>query len=221
MKHKSYYIVGNLPVYNGKFPIDGCEYIINTRIKYENSVCVFQFNKQSEAFVFTKSSEEFELDLASLVRLKTFIEYIMSDSSYRTSHFFSSTTLQQHKKMQKSVYIKPANNSFLEFIFKNNSFKLIDGFEGKMFLEIVKTCIVNLERLQGDYDFDRLKNERSPGAAISISAPASISSAPKPVRNATYIHSSEVPTSPPLSNTKEVIPQAPAVPKYVPAVPTI
>ena len=225
MSDKSYVFFGNLPIgSNGKHSPEGCDFVINTRLKYETGTCSFQLIKQKTPYVYNVetlgNNAEFELDISSLIRLKKFIEWYkdqMTDSEY---FHFSSTKITKHLKFQKGVFVS-FTKSILNFTMDTKEqlvFKIVGEFQIACFLELLKEILNTLPKAYCNNDMKKVvkKDILEP---YKVPVPTTVISgigAPPPVREVyvggiTDATSTFIPPPPP-SVTKDVIPQAPKIP---------
>lgn len=158
MKKKSYFILGNTPIYSeGEWHNNtGPSYVINTRIKYERGVCCFKFIKQKDSFIFSPENlgDDIELDMSSLVRLKIFL---ISNCKIGSLLHIGSTSLIVNKKLQRNCYVKKDRDDRFSVIIDNREQRsfVLNGSDILVFSELVKQCITILSTMQGNYD---LKN---------------------------------------------------------------
>ena len=220
---KSYYLMGNLPIYNtdlntGSHDPIGCDFVINTRLKYELGLCSMQFIKQKQPSIYTIDGfhPEVELDLSSLIRLKKRISYrdsqIFSDDAYIQ---VTSTKLTQKANLQKGAFIgynsKTKELNIIIDSKKQETFYIKGLYQIECFAELIDLSITNLSKLYGEYDLKKqhvIEKDFNPITPQTIDIKSvknnSTDFVPPPVSNSTY--------NAPKPVTEQVIVQAPPAP---------
>jgi hypothetical protein len=215
---KSYYLLGNLPIYSvgentGAHTPNGCEFVVNTRIKYELGLCSMQFIKQEHPSLYNLDNfnPEIEVDLSSLIRLRRFIK----DTPYSSDVFIqiNSTKLQQKLSFQKAAFVKKSLDS-LTFIMdskKQETFTIASKFQIDCYLDLIDLCITTLSEMYGAYDLK--KNYNFEETQSMVQAPV-VSNIPSPIANASVVNNAGTAFNvPPAPLTSKVIVQAPPAPK--------
>lgn len=171
---KSYIFLGNLPIYNktlapGANTPEGCEFVINTRIKYELGVASMQFIKQSNPSIYNvdlTSYPEIELDISSLIRFKKLIEFSTKpDINPTTSNgndyiIISSTKLKKLVEYQKPAFVK-TSKGIVTIIIENNKvqsqFEIFGDFQIECLMDLLDNIIIQLSSAYINYDI--MKNQ--------------------------------------------------------------
>jgi len=205
---KSYVLFGNLPIYKqekeknpGRLLPEGCEFVINFRLKYELGLLQMQFAAQNQSHLYNvenaKFNSEIELDVANISRLITLLE-IEEIITYNDNDYIhiSSTRNAKLLQYQKAGFVRIKDN-ILSFIIddkKQEHFKIVGQFQIQCFLNLLKQSLNSLSSSYIQYDIYKQHVENKEASYIPI------------VKNAPDI---PAPLIAPISVTKEVIPQAP------------
>lgn len=220
---KSYYLMGNLPIYNTDLNIGshdpiGCDFVINTRLKYEIGICSMQFIKQKQPSIYNVDGfqPEIELDLSSLIRLKKRILYreskIFLDDSYI---HVTSTKLAQKTSLQKGAFVSYNSKDHILSITidskKQEIFYIKGLYQIECLAELIDLSITNLSKLYGEYDLKKQHvigkdfNPIVPQQHIMNNTNGLANNVPPPVLDG-HLYNAPKPV------TKQVIVQAPPAP---------
>ena len=227
---KSYILLGNLPIGDDFNTPNGCKFIINARVKYEQGLVSIQFIEQVELETFSleraKLGSEIELDISSLIKLKTFLRlYGQRDTEYIKVF---STRLLGSTSRNNGAFIKMTQSN-LEVIIDNKNqktFKIPSGFQFESFKELIIESLDMLKQAYVQYDVSKVLSSRQQGntyvndSKSKIQAPIgtgdSMASPPiMPIRGTTLPASNfaqpitSKPIALPDSITTQVVPQAP------------
>lgn len=174
MKEKlvqSYILLGNMPIYAksqapGANMPEGCEFVINTRIKYELGVASMQFIKQSHPSIYNIESTlypEIELDISSLIRFKKLIQIRSMNgcnptnvhSSQKEYIVLASTKLKKSIEYQKPAFVR-AHNDLVAVIIENNKvqhlFEIWGHFQVECLIDLIDNIITQLSSACISYD---------------------------------------------------------------------
>jgi len=228
---KSYILLGNLPIGDDFNTPNGCKFIINARVKYEQGLVSIQFIEQVELETFSlekaKLGSEIELDISSLIKLKTFLRlYGQRDTEYIKVF---STRLLGSASRNNGAFIKMTRSNLEVIIDDKNqkTFKIPSGFQFESFKELIIESLDMLKQAYIQYDVSKVLSSRRQGNTYivddskpKIQTPMgtgnSMASPPiMPIRGTTLPASNFAqpitpkPVSLPDSITAQVVPQAP------------
>ena len=227
---------GNLPIYNygadpGATRPEGCEFVINTRIKYELGLCSFQFINQNVPHIYTLDgtfNDTVELDISALHRLQALM--LMSSHNNPTLDTSSyvhleHTRLKSQESIKYGTFVKVSPES-IEFTIdnKHQHIYLINGAYQVLAFKLLLQSVID-STINGYMQYNITKNSTNSATNIGVispSAPAILpQNMPKPISNAMISTPKPVgeqptvtstPPPPPPSVTNTIVPKAPGIP---------
>lgn len=172
---KSYVFLGNLPIYfdnsdnPGIVTPTGCQFVINTRLKYELGVCSMQFIKQNHPSMYNLDNSNFnpeiEMDSSSLIRLKTLLKMNFEGKNITGEKRYiqvNSTKIQKSLEYQKGAFISAEKNKVI-FIMDNKKqevFEITGEFQIQCFYELVQNALEQLQQAYVMYDIQKHHTEQ-------------------------------------------------------------
>ena len=230
---KSYILLGNLPIDDDFHSPNGCYYVINVRVKYEQGVVSIQFIEQTDPETFSvekaKLGSEIELDISSIIKLKTFLKVFTQQETEYIKVF--STRLSGSSSRGKGAFIKQSSE-YLEITMDDKNqktFKIPHGFQFESFRELINESLDMLKQSYIQYDILKVSNSRRGTTSTTITVDDSIPKAIKPIKgmdtprmpvppetavrgtvlSASAFVSNSKPITLPTPVTTQVVPQAP------------
>ena len=239
---KSYILLGNLPIGSDFHSPNGCKYVINIRIKYEQGIVLIQFIEQTDSETFSvekaKFGSEIELDISSLIRLKTFLKIFAQKETDYIKVF--STRLSGSSSRAKGAFVRQIPE-YLEITMDDKNqktFKIPHGFQFESFRELINESLDMLKQSYIQYDVLKVSNSRRGSTTVMVddSIPKAINSikemnnARMPVPPETAFRGTVLSASAFVSNSKlvaasitlptpittQVVPQAPDFNTHIP-----
>jgi len=187
MAVKSYILLGNLPIGKNEFHSpDGCEYVINVRVKYERGIVSLQFIEQNEPDIFSVEkatlSPEIELDLSSLIRLKIFLKNGRVSTEFGKEQYLKvfSTKLSSSKAVTRGAYISIIGGTEgnygtqIKIIIDNKSqktFIMPMDLQFEFFKELINESIDMLKQSYIQYDVAKVMKPVSNSSFGTVQAP--------------------------------------------------
>lgn len=232
---KSYVLLGNLPIYSlsssGITCPEGCEFVINSRVKYELGVCSLQFVKQNHPSVYSIDAQgfnpEIELDISSLIRFKKLLEYredLCNPINENNNGYvlLSSTKLSKLLDYQKPAFVNTSLNAVNIIIETNkvqDKFTINGKFQIECFIEVLEVLINQLSNAIVNYDITKSYSDNKILSAPSTTPyiyPGNVQPIPNQYPRVGDMPPFTGPTCnsqsiPPAPITTTIIPQAPAI----------
>ena len=184
---KSYILLGNLPIDDDFHSPNGCYYVINVRVKYEQGVVSIQFIEQTDPETFSvekaKLGSEVELDISSLIKLKAFLKIFEMQTETDYIKVFS-TRLSGSSSRGKGAFIRQIPY-YLEITMDDKNqktFKIPHGFQFESFRELINESLDMLKQSYIQYDVLKVSNSRRGTTSTIITVDDSIPKAIKPIK---------------------------------------